>query len=180
MSLYTGLTGFIKTGASPSQVTLAHMSSWEVELSTEIIEVVSFGNTYKEKVPSIKDWSATADGAVDFASNSGQAALIAAFEAGTLLYFGFCITPTEYLLGTGYIESLTITDEADGNVTISISVAGSNATTFAINVTAWVTATAYVIGNFVTQSGSTYKCLVNHTSGTFATDLSANKWVKVD
>lgn len=123
MSLYTGLTGYVKNGASA----IAHMSSWELELSTEIIEVVSFGNTYKEKVPSIKDWSATVDGAVDFATNSGQAALVAAFEAGTLLTFGFGITTGIYFTGTGYIESLTITDEADGNVSISMSIAGSNA-----------------------------------------------------
>ena len=42
---------------------------------------------------------------------------------------------------------------------------------------AWVTSTAYVIGDLVTNSGSYYRCLVAHTSGTFATDLSASKWV---
>lgn len=122
MALYTGLTGYIKNGAA----SILHMSSWELELSAEIIEVVSFGNAYKEKVPSIKNWSATADGAADFATGSGQKALVDAFEAGTLLTFGFGISPTVYFTGTGYIESLTITDEADGNVTVSISVAGSN------------------------------------------------------
>lgn len=177
--LYTGLTGYIKTGITPSQVTIAHMSSWEVELSAEIIEVVSFGNSYKEKVPSIKDWSATVDGAADFATLSGQKALVDAFEAGTLLTFGFGLTATDFMVGTGYIESLTITDEADGNVTISMSVAGSNAVILADNITAWLTATAYVVGQFVSNGGSTYKCLVSHTSATFATDLSANKWIKV-
>ncbi len=42
---------------------------------------------------------------------------------------------------------------------------------------AWVTATAYVIGNLATNGGSYYRCLVAHTSGTFATDLTAGKWV---
>lgn len=123
MALYTGLTGYIKNGED----SVAHMSSWEVELSKDIVEVVSFGNDYKEKVPTIKDWSATADGAADFEAASGQADLIAAFEAGTLLTFGFGITPTVYFEGTGYIESLTVSNEADGNVSISISIAGSDA-----------------------------------------------------
>lgn len=46
-------------------------------------------------------------------------------------------------------------------------------------VTAWLTATAYVAGNYVTQGGFTYKCLEGHTSDTFATDLAAKKWIKI-
>ena len=41
---------------------------------------------------------------------------------------------------------------------------------------AWLTATAYATGDLVRESGSVYICLVAHTSGTFATDLSAVKW----
>lgn len=42
----------------------------------------------------------------------------------------------------------------------------------------WVTATAYKANNivYVTSTGSSYICLLDHTSGTFATDLSNNKW----
>lgn len=45
--------------------------------------------------------------------------------------------------------------------------------------TAWVTATAYVVGDvaMITSTGNCYRCLVAHTSGTFATDLAASKWV---
>jgi hypothetical protein len=42
---------------------------------------------------------------------------------------------------------------------------------------AWLTATAYLVDNIVTQAGSSYICVVSHTSGTFATDLTAVKWV---
>lgn len=41
---------------------------------------------------------------------------------------------------------------------------------------AWLTATAYGLGDLVLESGSTYICIVAHTSGTFATDLTAVKW----
>ncbi|MBU2051423.1 MAG: hypothetical protein KKH61_20940 [Gammaproteobacteria bacterium] len=43
----------------------------------------------------------------------------------------------------------------------------------------WVTATAYAVGDFVyiTSTALTYKCATAHTSGTFATDLAAVKWV---
>ena len=48
--------------------------------------------------------------------------------------------------------------------------------------TAWATATAYSATaprSTVIQSGETYVCLVSHTSGAFATDLAAAKWIKV-
>jgi len=44
---------------------------------------------------------------------------------------------------------------------------------------AWVTATAYTAtapASAVSQGGSSYACLISHTSGTFATDLAAGKW----
>ncbi len=41
---------------------------------------------------------------------------------------------------------------------------------------AWQTSTAYVPGNLVTNGGNYYRCIVAHTSGTFATDLAADKW----
>jgi len=42
---------------------------------------------------------------------------------------------------------------------------------------AWITATAYVVGDFVTESGLEYYCVEAHTAGVFATDLAAVKWV---
>lgn len=43
---------------------------------------------------------------------------------------------------------------------------------------AWVTATPYKVNNIVYEStnGASYICLVDHTSGTFSTDLGAGKW----
>lgn len=41
----------------------------------------------------------------------------------------------------------------------------------------WVTSTDYGIGYFVTNGGNTYRCDIQHTSGVFATDLAALKWV---
>lgn len=43
--------------------------------------------------------------------------------------------------------------------------------------TAWVTATAYAVNDMVTQGGHQYRCLIAHTSGTFAVDLAALKWI---
>lgn len=40
----------------------------------------------------------------------------------------------------------------------------------------WVTATNYFKNDLVRSSGSSYICLVDHTSGTFSTDLTSLKW----
>jgi hypothetical protein len=49
---------------------------------------------------------------------------------------------------------------------------------YKFNTTAWLTATAYVVGDVRTVSSlECYRCIVAHTSGTFATDLAASKWV---
>ncbi len=44
---------------------------------------------------------------------------------------------------------------------------------------AWATATAYAVGVSVVEGNTLYRCLVAHTSGVFATDLSAGRWTLV-
>jgi len=44
----------------------------------------------------------------------------------------------------------------------------------------WLTGTPYIVGDFVLESTFIYYCIEAHTSGVFATDLSAGKWVKQD
>lgn len=45
--------------------------------------------------------------------------------------------------------------------------------------TAWATATAYTTNDLVWQGGKLYIAEEDHTSGTFATDLAANKWSEI-
>jgi len=44
------------------------------------------------------------------------------------------------------------------------------------SVAAWVTSTSYVQGDIRSESGTNYYCTEDHTSGTFATDLSNGLW----
>lgn len=45
---------------------------------------------------------------------------------------------------------------------------------------AWVTSHDYKVGDYVLQTNTIYFCQTAHTSGTFATDLAADKWVEQD
>lgn len=133
MALYTGVTGKLafKKGAA-TEVDIVHMANFSVSLSKEILEVISFGNDYKEKVPSIKDWSASADGTADFAADGGQKMLLDAFEDGAKLQGSFYLDDTTFLQGDCYVESLEISHAADGKADVSISLAGSNAVTLTV------------------------------------------------
>lgn len=135
MSLYTGVTGSISTTIATVTKEIAHMENWSVDIKRDMIDAVSFGNSYKEKVPSIKDWSASFDGSADFATDSGQGALITAFEDGTAITGKFCLTDTIFLTGTCYIESLSVKTAADGKADISIKVAGSGAVVLTVPAT---------------------------------------------
>lgn len=46
-----------------------------------------------------------------------------------------------------------------------------------LNPAAWVTSNLYLVGQYVLQSSLIYVCAIQHTSGTFATDLAAGDWV---
>ena len=60
----------------------------------------------------------------------------------------------------------------------SLSVEMKNRDVFRTGLTsAWATSTAYIVNDLVTNGGNTYRCLTAHTSGTFATDLAALKWI---
>jgi len=133
MALYSGVTGkiSIKKGKDTA-IDIVHMSSWSVEMTKEIIDVVSFGDDYKEKVPSIKDWSASADGSADFAADGGQKMLLDAFESGEKLTGSFYLDDDTFLVGDCYIESLSIEHAADGKGDISISLAGSKAVSLTV------------------------------------------------
>lgn len=43
----------------------------------------------------------------------------------------------------------------------------------------WITATPYVVDDIVVESNKIYKCLTNHTSGTFSVDFASNYWVEL-
>lgn len=82
------------------------------------------------------------------------------------------------------ITNLGVIQRADGALNNGIVTFDSlSATTKALLGTTmvpkgdWATTTSYAVMDLVTESGSTYICAVAHTSGTFATDLAAGKWM---
>lgn len=125
---FTGLTASVKLG----DTILAYVSGVDLSLEKEIIEILAFGMQFKEKVPAIKDWSASIDGTVALAKDGTQEQLYNAFDSGDPVTIGIYLNENTYFEGTGYVSSFNISAAPDDKITLSSEIAGSGATTLTL------------------------------------------------
>lgn len=129
---FTGLTAKVTVGTDTSKKTLAYISGVDLNLEKDIIEILAFGMTYKEKVPAIKDWSASIDGTVALAKDGTQKDFYDAFESGDPLTIGIYLDDNTYFEGTGYVQSFDISAAPDDKISLTSEIAGSGATTLTL------------------------------------------------
>ena len=65
---YTGLTARILLNG----VLLGYINNVTLDLSKDIAEVLQFGAQYKEKLPTIKNWTASSEGTAAFTAGGSQ------------------------------------------------------------------------------------------------------------
>lgn len=124
---FTGLTASLKIGTGAQAQTVAYISGVDLTLEKEIIEILAFGMQYKEKVPAVKDWSASVDGTVALAADGTQKQFYDAFESGEALTIGIYLDATTYFEGTGYVSSFDISAAPDDKISLTSEIAGSGA-----------------------------------------------------
>ena len=129
---FTGLTACVKIGEHATAETLAYISGVDLSLEKEIIEILAFGMQFKEKVPAIKDWSASVDGTVALADGGTQEKLYEAFDSGAPLTIGIYLNENTYFEGTGYVQSFNISAAPDDKINLTSEIAGSGATTLTL------------------------------------------------
>lgn len=129
---FTGLTAKVTVGTDTNKKTLAYISGVDLNLEKDIIEILAFGMTYKEKVPAIKDWSASIDGTVALTKDGTQKNFYDAFESGDPLTIGIYLDDTTYFEGTGYVQSFDISAAPDDKISLTSEIAGSGATTLTL------------------------------------------------
>ena len=129
---FTGLTASVKVGTGASAKTLAYISGVDLNLDKEIIEILAFGMKYKEKVPAVKDWTASIDGTVALAAGGTQKQFYDAFESGDPLTIGIYLDDTTYFEGTGYVASFDISAAPDDKISLTSEISGSGATTLTL------------------------------------------------
>ena len=129
---FTGLTASVKVGSGALAKTLAYISGVDLNLDKEIIEILAFGMKYKEKVPAVKDWTASIDGTVALAAGGTQKQFYDAFESGDPLTIGIYLDDTTYFEGTGYVASFDISAAPDDKISLTSEISGSGATTLTL------------------------------------------------
>ena len=129
---FTGVTASLKIGTDANKKVLAYVSGVDLNLEKEIIEILAFGMTYKEKVPAIKDWSTSIDGTVALAADGTQKQLYDAFESGEAITVGIYLDENTYFEGTGYVQSFNISAAPDDKISLTSEIAGSGATTLTL------------------------------------------------
>lgn len=129
---FTGLTASVKIGEKSTAEVLAYVSGVDLTLEKDIIEILAFGMQFKEKVPAIKDWSASIDGTVALAKDGTQEKLYNAFSSGEAITLGVYLNDTTYFEGTGYVSSFNISAAPDDKISLSSEIAGSGATTLTL------------------------------------------------
>lgn len=129
---FTGLTASLKIGTTDADTVLAYVSGVDLTLEKEIIEILAFGMTFKEKVPAIKDWSISIDGTVALASGGTQKQLYDAFESGDAITVGIYLDESTYFTGTGYVSNFNISASPDDKISLTSEIAGSGATTLTL------------------------------------------------
>lgn len=129
---FTGLTAKLKIGTDSASEVLAYVSGVDMTLEKDIIEILAFGMQFKEKVPAIKDWSASIDGTVALAVNGTQKQLYDAFESGDPITVGVYLDDNTYFEGTGYVQSFNISAAPDDKINLTSEIAGSGATTLTL------------------------------------------------
>lgn len=147
---YTGLTAEIKIGNVP----LAYMSGIDLTLEKAIIEVLQFGARFQEKVPAIKDWSATVDGTVALAPGGSQQKLFDAFNNDEEITVGIFLNEFVYFEGKAYVTNFNINGAPDDKMNLSCDLEGNGAVILTLPNTYRIVANSGV-GGTVIPGGAT-------------------------
>jgi predicted secreted protein len=123
---YTGLTALVKINS----MTIGYINGVELNLEKEIVEVSQFGSSYKRKIPAIKNWSASAEGTVAFASGGAQHKLYQAFESGEAVTLTTKLDETVYFEGDALVKSLSISGSPEDKMSISVEFEGDGGLEF--------------------------------------------------
>lgn len=125
---FTGLTASVKIGDE----LLGYVSGVDMNLEKDIIEILAFGHEFKEKVPSIKDWTASIDGTVALVKDGSQKKLYDAFNSATEIEIGVYLDATTFFKGKAYAKNFNISASPDDKITLKSELSGNGATTLTV------------------------------------------------
>lgn len=127
-SPFTGLTAKLTVGSAPGTV-LGYVSGVDLNLEKDIIEIIQFGAQYKEKIPAIKNWTASIDGTLAIAPTGSQKDLYDAFESGDPVTVNIYMDDDTYFSGSAFVKSFGISAAPDDSIKLKADLEGSGSVT---------------------------------------------------
>lgn len=125
MPVLSGNAGSIRIAANA----IAEMDTWTLDASTGLEETQAFGDVWKERTATIRDWSGTGAGRFDNTDTNGHVALNTATLAGTTVAVRFYINGTNYYSGNAFVQAALNASE-NGLVTVSYTFTGNGALSY--------------------------------------------------
>lgn len=110
---YSGTAGSVVVVSGGTNL-IGWINEWNLDKSMDVVETTSFGNNNATNIPSIKSASGSFSGSFDDA-DTGQAALVTAFEAGS--YIGLRLyegTAKYWNVGSALLTGLGPSMSVDG------------------------------------------------------------------
>lgn len=126
MTALAGIGGAFKVGTN----TVAEVDKWSLDIAAELLETQSFGDTWKEKIAGLKEWSASGEGRWDMTDTAGQKALQDAILGGTTVAVRFYVDADTYYSGNAFVKQVSPGAELNGTVDVSFSLEGTGALTY--------------------------------------------------
>lgn len=136
MATYTGQDGVISIGGD----TVAQVTSFSIEHTTNTIEKTAMGDVYREYSPGVSEWSGSADIFItDTDSSNGLYANLVPGTSGTvgspavaalIAYPSGNNAGNPKVTGNVVITGFSVSSEVEGMVTGSISFQGTGAMTY--------------------------------------------------
>jgi hypothetical protein len=133
MAYAKGVEAVIKIGSD----VLSQVTNWSIDVTQDTVEVSNIGSTVKTFESTMSGWSATCDLFYDEADTAqGALKTAAGIPAGSqgsvtanFYYEGTTSGADKYLHGSAYVTGFSVSQEANGVATASISLQGTGALT---------------------------------------------------
>jgi len=122
MAVLKGYAGNIKE----SGTTIGEMGEWSLDVSADIVDTSAFGDEWKKKTATQKDWSGSCSGRLD-TSNAGQSAL----TIGADVDMEFYVDATHKYSGSAIVESISRSAVVNGVLEVTFNFSGNGVLSYA-------------------------------------------------
>ena len=124
MAATAGVDGSIKIGSN----VIGYIDNFSLNINQGVADTSSLGKMWKESIETVKDWSGSLSGSLDY-EDAAQKAIVDKFLGTdrTLVTLDFVVSSALTLSGTASLSSISIGASVSDKVTISCNFTGNGA-----------------------------------------------------